>query len=103
MENEEENVDVEVQKSTGSIENEENENAKIEIPYLYESIIAETMLKKVENMMTSLYDFYQNTVVLPNSSNDQQVTENFTSKSNASGKECITTSVGTDTTTSGAL
>ncbi|KAF4369519.1 hypothetical protein F8388_019388 [Cannabis sativa] len=32
MENEEENVDVEVQKSTGSIENEENEKAKIEIP-----------------------------------------------------------------------
>uniref|UniRef100_A0A803Q669 BED-type domain-containing protein n=1 Tax=Cannabis sativa TaxID=3483 RepID=A0A803Q669_CANSA len=58
--------------------------------YLYESIIAETMLKKVENMMTSLYDFYQNTVVLPNSSNDQQVTENITSKSNASGSSSST-------------
>ncbi|KAF4348757.1 hypothetical protein F8388_021958 [Cannabis sativa] len=58
--------------------------------YLYESIIAETMIKKVENMMTSLYGFYQNIIVLPNSSNDQQVTENITSKSNASGNSSST-------------
>uniref|UniRef100_A0A803Q163 Transposase n=1 Tax=Cannabis sativa TaxID=3483 RepID=A0A803Q163_CANSA len=52
--------------------------------YLYDAITAEIMIKKVKNMMTSLYAFYQKIVVLPNSSNDQQATENATFKSNAS-------------------
>ncbi|XP_060969804.1 zinc finger BED domain-containing protein RICESLEEPER 2-like [Cannabis sativa] len=52
--------------------------------YLYDAITVEIMIKKVENMRTSLYAFYQKIVVLLNSSNDQQATENATFKSNAS-------------------
>uniref|UniRef100_A0A803Q162 Transposase n=1 Tax=Cannabis sativa TaxID=3483 RepID=A0A803Q162_CANSA len=52
--------------------------------YFYDAITAEIMIKKVKNMMTRLYAFYQKIVVLPNSSNDQQATENATFKFNAS-------------------
>uniref|UniRef100_A0A803PSP1 Transposase n=1 Tax=Cannabis sativa TaxID=3483 RepID=A0A803PSP1_CANSA len=52
--------------------------------YLYDAITSEIMIKKVKNMMTSLYAFYQKLVVLLNSSNDQQATKNATFKSNAS-------------------
>ncbi|KAF4360697.1 hypothetical protein G4B88_010692 [Cannabis sativa] len=59
-----------------------------------------------------IFDYFTKTiqdseiVVLPNSSNDQQTTENATFKSNASSKESCITSTGTEittTTTSGAL
>ncbi|XP_062099949.1 zinc finger BED domain-containing protein RICESLEEPER 2-like [Humulus lupulus] len=51
--------------------------------YLYDPILAEKMIKKVENMMTTLYAFYKGTVMTPSSSNDQQASESVTS--NASG------------------
>ncbi|XP_062100449.1 zinc finger BED domain-containing protein RICESLEEPER 2-like [Humulus lupulus] len=51
--------------------------------YLYDPILAEKMIKKVENMMTTLYAFYKGTVMTPSSSNDQQASQSVTS--NASG------------------
>ncbi|XP_062104123.1 zinc finger BED domain-containing protein RICESLEEPER 1-like [Humulus lupulus] len=56
--------------------------------YLYDPIEAENMIQKVENMMNSLYTFYKKFVVLSNSSNDQQASENVTT--NASESSTIT-------------
>ncbi|XP_062099804.1 zinc finger BED domain-containing protein RICESLEEPER 2-like [Humulus lupulus] len=50
---------------------------------LYDPIRAKKMIKKVENMMTTLYAFYKGIVMPPSSSNDQQASESVTS--NASG------------------
>ncbi|XP_062098222.1 zinc finger BED domain-containing protein RICESLEEPER 1-like [Humulus lupulus] len=52
--------------------------------YLYDPIQAEKMIKKVENMMTTLYAFYKDIVVPPSSSNDQQASESVTSNTSES-------------------
>ena len=57
--------------------------------YLYDPINAENMIKKVENMMTSLYTFYKKFVVLPNSSKDPEASKNSTT-ANESGSSTST-------------
>ncbi|XP_062103927.1 zinc finger BED domain-containing protein RICESLEEPER 2-like [Humulus lupulus] len=55
--------------------------------YLYDPILAEKMIKKVENMMTTFYAFYKGTVMTPSSSNDQQASQSVTSNASGNRKE----------------